>query len=90
MVGTQYYLDVLSLSEYVYLSMFWNFSYMAVASSLDEVNMSISSIYLVKNVHGGQMDSAQRSSWSIYEIASMLDILDLMGIPVICLLVFLL
>ena len=31
------------------MSMFWNFSYMMVASLLDDVNMSISSIYLVKN-----------------------------------------
>ena len=42
------------------LSMFWNFSYMAVASVLDDVNISILSIYLVMNE---QMDSACYSSW---------------------------
>ena len=54
--------------------MFWNFLYMAVCSLLDDVNMSISSIYLVKNMHDGQMDSAQCSSWFIYEMASMSNI----------------
>ena len=44
--------------------MFWNISHMAVAFSLDDVNMSISSIYLVKNMHDGQINSTQRSSWS--------------------------
>ena len=33
-------------------------SHMVVASLLDDVNMSIFSIYLVKNMHDGQMDSA--------------------------------
>ena len=61
---------------------------MTVASSLDDVNMSIPSVYLVKNMHEGQMDSARRSSWFIYEMASMPDILDPMGSPVICLYVF--
>ena len=45
----------------------------------------ILSIYLVKNMHDEQMDSAQHSSWSIYEMARMPDILDPMGSPVICL-----
>ena len=58
------------------MSIFWNFSYMAVASSLDDANISILSIYLVKDINDGLMDSARRSSWSIYEIASMPDILD--------------
>ena len=56
-----------------------------MASLLDDVNMSISSIYLVKNMHDRQMDSVQCSSWSIYEMASMPNILDPMGSPVICL-----
>ena len=63
---------------------------MAVASSLDDVNISISSIYLVKNMHDGQMDCARRSSWSIYEMTSISAILDPMGSPDICLWVFLL
>ena len=63
--------------------MFWNFSYMAVAHSLDDVSMSISSIHLVKNMLDGQMDSARRFSWSIYEMARIPDILDPMGSPVI-------
>ena len=57
---------------------------MAVASSLDDVNISILSIYLVKNMHDGQMDSAQHSSWFIYKMASMPDILDPIGSPDIC------
>ena len=59
-----------------------------VASLLDDVNMSISSIYLVKNIPDGQMDSARRSSWSIFEMARMPDIFDPIGSPVICLEVF--
>ena len=34
---------------------------MAVASLQDNVNLSISSIYLVKNMHDGQMGRARRS-----------------------------
>ena len=56
---------------------------MVVASSLDDVNMSIASIYLVKNMHDGEMDSTQCSSWSIYEMASIPDILDPIGSPVV-------
>ena len=40
------------------VTMFWNFSYMAVASSLVDVNMTILSIYPVKNMYNGQMGSA--------------------------------
>ena len=36
-------------------------------------------------MHDGQMDSAQCSNWSIYEMPSMPNILDPMGSPVICL-----
>ena len=36
-------------------------------------------------MHSGQMDSARCSSWSIYEIVSMPDILDPMGSPDVCL-----
>ena len=50
---------------------------MAVASSLNDVNISISSIYLVKNIDDEEMDSARRSNWSIYEIASI-------GTPDVC------
>ena len=66
------------------MSVFWNLSYMAVASSLDDVTISISSIYFMKNIHDEQMDSAHHSSWPIYEIASMLDMLDPMGSPDVC------
>ena len=40
------------------------------SSSLDDVNISISSIYLVKNMYDGKMHSARHFSWSIYERAS--------------------
>ena len=58
---------------------------MAVASLLDDVNMNISFIHLVKNMHHRQMDSALRSCWSISEMASMSDIIYPMGSPDICL-----
>ena len=68
--------------------MFGNFSQIALASSLDDVNISISSIYLLKNINDGQMDAARHSSWFIYEITSLPDMLDPMGSSGVGLLVF--
>ena len=36
-------------------------------------------------MHDGQMNSSRRSGWFIYEMASILDILGLMGSPEACL-----
>ena len=65
-----------------------NMSIYVLASLLDDVNINIWSIYLVKNIHDGQMDTARRSSWSIYEIASMPDMMDPVGSTDVCLSVF--
>ena len=58
---------------------------MAGASLPDDVSMSILSVYLVKKMHDGQMESAGHSNWSIYEMANIPYILDPMGSPFICL-----
>ena len=39
-------------------------------------------------MHNEQIESARRSIWSIYEMANMSDILDIMGSPDICLYIF--